>query len=473
MNREIEDIFKNKFENFESQPSADLFNRIQAKQKSKRKAAFLRYAAIFGLVITGGLLFLGLPSKLGQSEEGKLSESRDIIQQSAPVEKTDIEPTNQEIQNETSEPIVDSKNEKTTQSPLKSRENHTTPLNKSLDLDNKIVNKQLADRFNEILAQNKNKDPNKATVFAKDKMYDVGQRPKEEIKNSKVETPVSAENKDEETRTNERENLLLEQAVANKIQAPETEEKPEDEDLPNNAHRSRNWTLQLAAGPGYADRILTGPPNSVMARNNSEKPRISYNADILAIYRLNSKWNVASGLSYVQYNEAFDFSKTTTSITPQIKYDTITIYQNPLPPRQVILIDTTYISNTETTRYQDHNTYKTIQVPISLERIFTINEKLNVYAQTAINATVWKQSTGLVLDGEDQSIVELSSIANSKLGLDAVSLGIGVGYKLDERTQLIFYPKANYMFNSRFGDSYAIKQSEIGLFTNFGLRYKF
>ena len=200
---------------------------------------------------------------------------------------------------------------------------------------------------------------------------------------------------------------------------------------------------------------------------------MSYNIQVDAIYAINQKWNLGIGINYIRRNEVFDYSRTNTYKIQHITYDTFTVYQNPLPPRQLIVSDTSYEFNSTTTNFNSSNTYQTIQLPISIERIFSTKTPWNFYTKASTNAVLWQNAEGLVVDGESEEVRELNSIPKNKIGLNAVGFGMGVGYSFIPQFQVIIYPTANYQFANTFNQNYAVRQNELSLHSSLGLRYKF
>ncbi len=473
MSRNIEDIFKQKFENFEEQPSADLFNRIKAKEK-KNKMAIWWTAAVVGLLVVAGSLFL-IPQK--NTVELPVAQTETIDKTIAPeteeVAQSEENPTSSEEINITEKRVASPPVEKQKQQ-LKAAPNAISKTvsqdkTKNPPLNTKIVDPNLANKFNEILAQKGTKNPDKATIYIKDKMYDVGQRPKV--------TPKSGDaNKGEESKPEGELKININTPNINSTGGDfaEGESNPEDEDLPGNAHKTNKWSLQIAGSPGYATRFLTGDNQIIDKRNATEINKLSYYAEALATYSISEKWNAGLGISYQNRNEAFAMQTQTEHKETIVSFDTFIVYQEPLPPRQVIVADTNYQVSTTVEDFKHQNHYKIVSIPLFAERVFYLdNNKWTIFTQAGISTTIWQRSEGQIIDGDNPKLLEISSLNKNKIGINSISIGLGVGYKVSDKVNVVFYPKANYLLNSLYDENYALKQQEFGLFSSFGVRYKF
>ena len=430
----IEDIFKHRFENFEEQPSADLFNRIQAKQK-KNKMAIWWTAAVVGLLLVASGLFFLIPSKMEQP----VAKTESAIEPSST--KTDL--VSPEMSNKIE--ILDNEEEYVSavpntpkikaQSAFPQNDEISVPLKvEAPKVDNEVVDRNLANKFNEILAEKGIKNPDKATIYIKDKMYDVGQRPKisPERNPNNAEDAKPAKNDLLDNQDKPQTPPLIDDIAKNS-------EEPNENDLPNNAHRANKWSLQIAGSPGYGTRFLSGSNNTVDTRNTTESNQLSYFAEVLGVYSFSEKWNAGVGISYQNRNEAFSMEKETIHQQTVINYDTFIVYQEPLPPRQVIISDTSYefSSSVEALKHQNH--YHILSIPLFAERIFYIeNSNWTIFTQAGISAAVWQKSKGQIAEGDLDNLLELNTLNKNKIGINGVLLGAGVGYKLSDKVEVLF-----------------------------------
>jgi len=473
MSSNIEDIFKQKFEKFEEQPSADLFNRIKAKQR-KNKIVIWWTAAVVGLLVVAGSLFL-IPQK--NTIESPITQTETIDKTIAPATET-VSPSEENAisieEINTAEKRVASPSVERQKQQLKEVPNYTSKTvsqNKTEKppLNTKIVDPNLANKFNEILAQKGTKNPDKATIYIKDKMYDVGQRPKI--------TPKNIDSKEGEESLPEGEpkiNINTPNINSTGGDFAEGANDPDDEDLPGNAHKANKWSIQIAGSPGYATRFLTGDNQIIDKRNATENNKLSYYAEALATYSISEKWNAGLGISYQNRNEGFAMQTQTVHKETIISFDTFIVYQEPLPPRQVIVPDTNYQISTTVEDFEHQNHYKIVNIPLFAERVFYLdNNKWTIFTQAGITTTIWQKSEGQIIEGDNPKLLELSSLNKNKIGINSITLGFGVGYKVSDKVNVVFYPKANYLLNSLYDDNYALKQQEFGLFSSFGIRYKF
>ncbi|MFT5055496.1 MAG: hypothetical protein ACI80H_000193, partial [Pseudoalteromonas distincta] len=181
MSNEIENIFKQKFENFESAPSAGLFDKIQAARAKKKRIVIWMWSSAALLLFSLGLGY----TVLSTSSDSKLAEDKTIEKERKTELITSEEQIFPVIENDKFQPLanesIDPKEE--VQSP-KTKSKATGGANSfvsqketkrpsSIDdtvlpqAENRTVNEELAKLYQKIHDANKNADPKKAKVFTR------------------------------------------------------------------------------------------------------------------------------------------------------------------------------------------------------------------------------------------------------------------------------------------------------------------
>jgi hypothetical protein len=491
MSNEIENIFKEKFDNFEAAPREGLFDAILAKRKKKRRAIWMWSAAALVLLGTSYGILSNLPSDtpstdsvvennnpkkiiktddgketigfrqvdtyIGKTTENKKVASNDIEQQISEPSKGISEsegnsrPTIRDEQPETpryvdTRPIKD-------EIPIISN-----PIPKST-LDSPISTQELADLYKQIAANDKNADITKAKLFTKTRTSEV-----DLIKGRNFISPKNEDPKTIIKKSTDQESPIIDV------------DGNEDKTTPPPIHKLvklSKWSIETSAAGGIGGRSISGAKDYVSLRNLTESSKISTAISITGIYQIDPLWNVQAGFNYTNRRENFTHTsddKTTYSQHDEIRTETIIhpVLGEIEREYSVTVMDTNTIDGITS---NNTNNYKTINIPVVLERELINHKKWSVMAKGGAMVSIYGQTIGNIVN-ESNQITELNSSESRQSGMISGILGLGAMYAPTDRISIVLYPQANVGFNSRFNSNVAFTQREMGLYTHLGLRIK-
>jgi len=471
MKNEIENIFKQKFDSFEAEPSAGLFDAILAKRAKKKKAIWMWSAA--ALLFSASALFLWSKNSNTNSQ----------------LAEQNIEITNQKdakpviIKDEQEELSLDVKGtELTTEKSVVDIPNATKKKITSLNTRNIAVNQDIASNnkpkdlldsedpasnkwaklFDQIQKENPAKDPDKATLYYGNKKQIVD---KNIALNTKA--PATANTEPILAATPQKDD-----AIANEEEEEEEEEEEATLPLPTGKLvKLSKWRIQPTAGLGYASRSISAAGQEyVDLRNNTESVALSYQAGMNVVYQFSPKWNVQSGIQYSQRNENFDYTKTTYSVEEKEVQRTEIIIHPVLGE-----IERNYSETVQDTVAQysanttSKNTFQSIRIPLVLERQLLTKNDWSLLAKAGLLAGIYSDRSGLLLSS-NSDINEYTNIPTRKAGINSMLLGVGVQYAISPRVSILAYPEANLQLNSSTKNAAGFAQKDWGVYTHFGLR---
>ncbi|PCJ63577.1 MAG: hypothetical protein COA58_15680 [Bacteroidetes bacterium] len=473
MSNEIENIFQEKFKNFESTPSAGLFDAIQAKRKKKRRVIWIWSAAAI-LFLSTGIGFSLLKDQNNNSistddtpttESANTNlESKNTTLSISPIdEQTDItiestfeseQSTNSKVEFNLEAKPINSENYviHEMESPISSE----TPI---LDKpDSPISNQELATLFKKIASENKGADITKAKVFTRKGKTEVDIIVETKaIEGSEANIP---ETKDED--------------IANVTEANNEEKNKTTTPPPTHKLvKLSRWSIEATSSIGLGGRTISGATDYVSLRNLTESARISNSFTLSGIYQLDPKWNIQTGFillnrnenfnhstnDYVQYNEREE-QRTETIIHPVLGEIERTY--------TVVVTDTIVTSGIKTNNINKHTL---LSIPLILERELMSNNKWSVMSKGGVMVSIYTNSQGNIVNESNQvSLLETAGVKTS--GTYSALFGLGTMYKASDRVSILLYPQVNFGLNSSFENRLAFKQREIGIYTHLGLRVR-
>ena len=170
MNNKIENIFKEKFNSYESTPRADLFETIQIKRaKNKRSQWYWALAGLMSVIIISSFAYLSKVEnrltiqKQHQHAEYLLTQptkNRENAEDKKSNTTTHAFNDEEEMVNIKTRINISQRDKKQLISNATSKIKQANPLPVS-----PIVNQKLADKFAELYLKNKNVDPSKIRIF--------------------------------------------------------------------------------------------------------------------------------------------------------------------------------------------------------------------------------------------------------------------------------------------------------------------
>ena len=486
MRGEFENNLKDKLYNHEVAPSAGLFDSIVAKSNKKKGIAWWWYTAAAVLLI-GGITTVYM---LNRSDTSAVPESTEVIDTSinntqesqsenipsAIVESDNDESTTLENTAETSTESSGTSSDKVAYTPKSKFNNKTQSANptekgsqKFRDLFNNIVKSspdksgdgRMFVRDKEIPLK-KGVSPDDVTPNATNNSNDQGSETK-----AKPETIIAdkGDNKEEKFDLPEMDNTI--NASSNDDDKEDNADDEGGHDLPT------KWAVQVIAGPGYASRYLSGIGSQIALRNEAEAYKISYGLSLIGMYQFGEAWNIQTGVDYSVRNENFDYTQESTFITSNTTTEQITVVHPVLGTIQRDVEVTTYDTAVTTAIVKSSNSYTSVSIPITVERMIPLknSDKWLAMVNAGMLVGVHHSANGMTI-AENGDAVNMNSLPYKQSGINQLSVGVGAAYTLNNTMQLMVYPQGRWALNPSL-ENQALKQNEFGIYTQVGLRIKF
>ncbi len=469
----MENIIKEKFNNFEVAPSAGLFDAIVAKRKQKKRLIWIWSAASILLI---GAAYLGFNSinqptqnvnpiveqesnssdkqatnQLNEDETAAFNQTTEL---DAPFEEAPISIDQDYVQSPASNKVLSEGNPR----PIK----QTTPKI-AQEVPQKVEeapvkDKSLAEKFLEIVKSEKNNDIKKAKFFVKDKEL-VVDAPRKSVK---TELPAIENDNSSDTKSDNN------NSPANSGDKPDVTD-PLDDDLGGENPKLSKWSIAITGGPGVGGRMLTGDQSMMDARTAAESSKLSYGFDFRTSYAFSPLWNIQTGINYTQRNENFNHVVTSTQVNTRKESKEITIIHPVLgeikKEVEYTVSDTVHTSNATSA----NNKYTSVSVPLSIERMFLFGQKFAIMARTGIQFGINSSASGLTINQENDA-VSMSTQPYKQAGVNRIELGIGAAYRVNNRLTILVYPQGNVALQSVYKKSAFVEQRDFGLYTQLGLK---
>ena len=474
MSTEIENIFKQKFENFESAPSAGLFDKIQAARAKKKRKAIWMWSSAALLLFSLGLGY----TVLSTSSDSKLAKDNTIEKE----QKTELITSEEEIfpviennkfppsANESIDPKKEVQSSKTKSQTTGGANSFVAQkeIKRTSSIDHTVlpqakkrtVNKELAKLYQKIHDANKNADPKKAKIFTR---------------NGESEVDLSAINLANLTKRNIPEIKTpitnIDSANAAQIDRPQDGDKAA-KNLPiGKLVKLSRWSIEASAAGGLGSRILSGPSDYVAMRNTTESVKFSTAYNLNVLYRINTKWSAQTGVSLINRRENISYTSADQMTFMQREETRTEIIIHPvlgeIQREYTVTVTDSSVQKGNQTNQTD--TYLSASIPLVFERGLYEGKKWSLMNKIGILAGIYSHANGQIVTGEGQS-EDLQAIPIKSTGFHSFTYGIGAAYKCTDRISLIVYPQAFIGLNSALKTSAGISQKELGFYTHFGLR---
>ncbi len=250
-------------------------------------------------------------------------------------------------------------------------------------------------------------------------------------------------------------------------------ENGNDEFLP--AKPINRWSIGVAYGVGIGNRSFDNSngeqERSILARNESEKQRISSSAEITLNFKATSNIEIYSGVSYFNRRESMNYEKEVSKTHENITSQKVTEYHPVYGPREITLYDTTYQTVTVKNNLGSNNSYKHVSVPLGIR--YTLYKKnIGFYLSGNVGLEVLTKTSGSVLDGDYNEVSLDNNFARTTLGT-TMGIGAGVSYLLNDRFTALFEPRATIYLSPINKTSYPLNQWDQGYSLTIGLKYGF
>lgn len=484
MSKELENIFKEKFENFEAKPSSDLFDKIQSK-RNKKRGGWIWTAAAFVLISSatvGGFVYfnselqdsdhtetvkvLTEPEMQNVEKSTSLPHPDEISQSDSETDQMvpsyiDLNSDNQKLNNGQT---VSNKNDRvhSNTDPSISLTNDTNAEVQSRGENTKIVNQKLADLYKAIVAKEQAEKVRRSKTNSsstKGNVIEVDHSNKNNIENH---TDIAVINADRIEDNTDSQNDLDAETNENNVPLPI-----------HKLVKLSKWSIELTAGAGYADRLLSGESSYITLRNESETPQISYMADLRAVYELSPKWNVQLGLNALRRNESFEYKLPNTTVTKERQETRTETVIHPVlgSYEREYTVTITETKEVEGETVTADNTFTFVNIPLAFERNLISRNNLTLTARAGVSAGIFSSANGYFLVSI-ADIAELNENEHKTWGIHTVNLGLGALYTVSDRLTLVAYPQINFGLNSSFADQYILTQKHVSALGTIGIRVR-
>jgi hypothetical protein len=489
MKNKIENIFKEKFDRFETTPSAGLFDAIQAKRAKKKRAIWL-WAGAALLVCVGSLATISLShTKQDLAVESQNTTSIydrvDIPQESKQPKEVDNSDKSMmsavENENDGTSAIKKSSQKRQNLDVEGPQESNYTPLaNRNLKSIKGVIeqppksdqgqgnkSKDWASLFANITANGKLNDKDKATLYLGNKQKTVDK-----------DFDISTFQNGSDEKTEKQKNLSLD--VPQKSE-PNTSDEQNNTDPNTEGANSplptsklvalSKWRIQASAGLGYASRVIqASDADYISARNGTESPQLSNQINLIGIYQFSPKWNVQTGLNFTQRKEMMSHSETVYTIEmKEVSYQEVVIhpvlgtiertYTETIP-------DTTAVVTNATSTI---NTFTSYNVPLVAERLLVNKNDWNLLAKAGVLVSINNVQNGQLLK-PNNTLTNYANLPSRSLGVNNLLFGLGAQYRITPRVSILAYPQGYVQLNSALRDNTEFSQKDWGIFTNIALR---
>lgn len=498
MSKDIENIFKQKFENFEAAPSPDLFDKIQ-NNRSKKKRVMWIWSPAAVIVTTGIIGFLLSDFNANKSYhqeiaqlEIELSEDTDL---KTPAEQKDkltkdrlitrketlLENTYnaQGISNSIQKDCLPQQDKNL--SKQESSENQLTATPQK----NQIADSSLAQLFREITDKTSNNNNlGGGTLYVRNQEQQLENTPIIRRNSATISPPNSIEKTQNvlEIEKSETHSTIRESAVSEEIseeenifEGQEGKESKEDKNQRLPLHKlvdKSRWSISASAGLGIGGRSLSGNTALAENRNNTEFQQLSNVVDLRLVYDINSKWNIQFGINRAERNENFYYEEADQTIKNFREEERTETVIHPIlgtyTRTYTVTVEEEQVQEGET--YNTNNVYTNVTIPISLERELFDNKYVAIMARTGFLVGLSSKASGENLD-QEKRITTLSGKTYRSKGIHFALLGIGASLKASSRVSLIAYPEYRFGLNSAYNGD-LINQRESAFYTNLGIRIR-
>ncbi|MFK7773900.1 MAG: hypothetical protein AB8F94_17245 [Saprospiraceae bacterium] len=232
----------------------------------------------------------------------------------------------------------------------------------------------------------------------------------------------------------------------------------------------------IDGGASFINRSLSAKDGSVSVllqnRTQYESPLETSHYGISIGVDYKNKFRFSTGIQQTIISERFDFNETLTAVDSILGVqilrlnfagDTIPIMGN--------------IPRTTTTKNQlkVYNTYKLIDIPVTIGYHHTFKDKWKVGVQAGVLVNLSLKTKGGIPDEMLQEVnieTNQSNIFKSKVGLN-YHFGLSIGRSFFDKVELNFSPTVRFYQNDFSVQNYGLSQKYMLIGGNLGLRYKF
>lgn len=517
----IEDIFKESFNDFKVEPQSQVWNKVERNLKWKRFWRFhyqhfnIYYLLSLIAVVVGVLLLWNndwqngnysqnnkidkktYPSKIIGEESNTISEkntgqpkkrtttvSKPVL--SEKLNQKNVDKKNKKHKEKTTtnfvnEILPDSLTKTRLHTPENSKNEKKQLMNNNLQNKNKLNSQPVDD--NKVKQESEKKDS-----LQKDSLQKRIKRIDEEMSDDTICLQIPSAR------------LELKQLQLDTIVYTAYPVRYDSLQLPIADNRkNRRWTADLFYSPhiNHANMATSNQmlKNNVVLRSDASSQQLSYTLGAAIGYHL-KRWNLQTGLAYTQINENFNYEYNEYDIHSKYYYehsysqievtDTVgwiqfgkeSVYDNMAPvmhSRTETIHDSTlmmaYDTTSQVTNYENPNTYSYLEIPVVLGYSFN-SPRFDYTVHGGIIAGILLNSEGKTISPTDNSAVSVQSqpIQNANLIMYG---SLAMHYKFSQQFGIIAEPYIKKQINSLFESNYPISQKYNSFGLKIGVRFMF
>ncbi|MBR9917133.1 hypothetical protein GYB29_05495 [bacterium] len=486
MSKEFENSFREKFQNFESEVSPDLFDKIVSARNSKRRGAwFFSNRMIWS---AAALLLIGLSTILyftmGEKEQVN-TDNRELVNQEIVQEDSrNQEFNNSELSGDNDQPLENETEVSSETEVLSNESSERVVSNNDRDRSRSITRPTVDERNDEdrnttdVATEDGNLEVDDETEVTIDPPIVDNRKPK--VDNISADDSGSEDEANLLNETPQDPNPKNPMVLENDINDGESTggqtspDKKEDKDDPDGPYGPKtNFSFDVYVGPGETYRdLLTTNTEWQNARNRAESSLLGVQVGIGINYNLNQDktWKISSGIRMTQARIGFNHANTwNTYDTSYSKREITVINPPPIGPTIVTITDTNVTAVPHEDRFKATNTIFSLRVPLELERSFHIGTNWTVLAKAGVTYSFMSQRSGYSLNAAGEIIPQEQLSINRYSAWNSV-WAAGLAYRVNQNLSVIAYPHFNYAFGRTYTQNAGINEREYGIYTHFGIR---
>lgn len=519
MKKNLEDIFKVLQDYSEEAP--DLMAAIHAKRsaplyrfKNHLKRNVLKYAAALVLLLSVSLFFFRNSNDSDQSQENPIAQ-----EQVRPAENDSHIQSDQEIPQLNNTEAENGSDKNTNSTQIKST---TVKPNSTIDQANSKPIGPNQEPLNEQNAGPGTTNPDQHLVHTDEGINSGDRRTNEDVviptptvpdspvvvengDNQNVETPIHPPVVEDSPKTEESpEKPVIDENP--KTEAPIVEDAPsndanedvkDDADsvlsevpvvqtlpdtssdqaivkpVPDGSNPNGRWSMQGMFGYGYMNNQIISNNEASEIRKNSETPLGSYQAAVLANYRLNDILDLQFGLNYASFKSQVDYTHNYELTHMNVSSQDVIIFDYPgSPGRKVTLHDTTYTTEEKSEELKSSNLVHSFQVPLNIKYNWDFT-KVVVYFKAGMNLEVASIMEGKVLN-EQFGWTNLNTDAYIRRKfMGSYQFGLGGSYLISNRTALVAELQSQRTPDSIWKTGNGVREIQFNNNVKIGLQFHF
>ncbi|GEM_PF-4908980 len=450
---------------------SDMWDRIMASRKKKKRA--LGWWKVAGIIffLTAGGGYLGYKHLNENQTAEKISEKAaqpaaadDAHKLKDDGENDAIHPAdemnNNEIENPSSAPeaIAKAESVKKISAPVKKSESIAAYLNIPAEENN-------VNTSTEPKGQGKNQPENADENITPSETREAGINTEITEAEKVAEATPAAAAKEESEKDTEQQAAAEEEKIL----------KPGIKIIPE-------YSLEMIASPDVSFKYLdtrSGDQsrNYKTMREESEKHDYAYSFNLYFRADLTDHLFVRTGIQYVRIYERFSITITERYIA-DIIIDTLLkgMILDPFqPPQPYFLLDTIYDYKFHEFQFAADNRYQFVNIPVSIGLKTTLSS-FDLYATAGVLFSIAASASGNIIAPDSLYLLTLQnqkdSPYRSKTGISG-SVSLGVAYHLGTRISFLFEPSFRMNLKSITKEEYPLKQKYAAAGFGMGIKYDF